>query len=660
MPVENLPHWTILPNWRAPVLERLECLTAILASPSGAEQRYAARWSPRRMFEPLVTPVGRLRTLFDMAVGAVGVSSWYLPIWHDAQTTTESLGIGDTALNCETLHREFKAGGFVMLWRDEFTSEVLEVASVSSGALTFVAGPAAAWPAGTRLFPAVKARLTDMPDMARRGPRAIENAIRFMVETENDFADANVTLPYPTYGGFLVLTTEPDESQDITHGRMRLLEELDSDTGLSRRYDTAGIDFTIQRHHWLNVGRQEHAELRTLFYTLDGRRNLLWLPTFADDFEVVAPALSTDAFIEVAKCGFTAFGGAREGRDRVWINLRSGTNIFREIVGSSLTIDGTENIQLDSALGVAFDPDDVAHVSFITLSRLDSDTIEIEHYTDINGSSRVAMTFRSAPNIRSALNWTPPGFLLNAMTDGACGGCTPATLDLEIQDPYWITAQGSDGGNGYWVNSSSGMYGFEMSEAVSGRSYSVTNVSPGNVNITLTKTGTLDTLLYPQVFLPGIAMEVLGNAQPYYEGEADLTIEIISPSGNFTTFGSIAFVFGLSAPAVPPASAVGYPFAGDIDIASLDGATSVTEFEHSYDGVSLTGNFSEGGPPVATGTTYAYRKSGTFLVTPGSPETVYVMPFIEFGVAWEAAPAGAAVRLRVENMRFHLTCSPPP
>lgn len=428
MPVEDLPHWTILPNWRTPVMERLECLTAVLASPSGAEQRFAARWSPRRYLEPLVTPVGRVRTLFDMAVGAVGVSPWYVPLWHDVQSLTETLGIADTVLNCETEHREFVAGGFVMLWRDEFTSEVLEVASVGLTSLTFVAGPAASWPAGTRLFPAVKARLAEMPSMGRRSSRVLENSIRFMVETHNDFVDPDVTLSYPTYESLPVLVTSPDESQDITHARMRLLEDLDSETGLSRVYDTAGIDFTLQRHHWLSVGRQEHAELRTLFYTLDGRRGLLWLPTFAADLEVVDPIDSTDTAIVVGKCGFTAFGGPRFGRDRIWIRTRSGVDIFREITGSTLGSD-TETIQLDSAVGEDLEPQDVLRVSFMALSRLDSDTLEIEHFTDTEGGSRVAMNFRSLPDIRSAADWTPTPLPNSATTEGECGTetiCTPA------------------------------------------------------------------------------------------------------------------------------------------------------------------------------------------------------------------------------------------
>lgn len=430
MPVENLPHWSILPNWRVPVLERLEAMTSVLASPSGAEQRFAVRWSPRRYLEPMVTPVGPMRTMFDMAVGTVGLMPWYVPLWHDRQNLTETLGTGDTTLNCETQHREFVAGGFVMLWADEFTTEVLEVASVASGVLTFAAGPATSWPAGTRLYPCVKARLVEMPDMARNGPRILENAIRFMADQANDYTDPDITsLPFPTYLDFPVLTTRPDEGQDISHGHQRLFDEIDGEAGLMLRYDTAGKDFTLQRHHWLSLGRQEHAELRSLFYYLDGRRNPLWLPTFAEDFVLVESADATDNGITVQKCGFTMYDGPRVGRDHVWIALRDGTNIFREISGSSLTIGGDELIVFTENLGTAFAPDDVARISFIALSRLESDTMEINHHSDTEGASRVTMVFRSAPNLRVGADWEPMPFANPDMNDAPCGvvaGCTPA------------------------------------------------------------------------------------------------------------------------------------------------------------------------------------------------------------------------------------------
>ncbi len=664
MPVENLPHWTILPNWRTPVMERLECLTVVLGSPSGAEQRYAARWSPRRMFEPLVTPIGPVRTLFDMAVGSVGASPWYLPLWHDVQITTETLGIGDTTLNCETLHREFKAGGFVMLWADEFRSEVLEVASVSSGALAFVAGPVVSWPAGTKLFPAVKARLTDMPEMSRRGPIAIENSLRFMVETENDFVDPDVTLPFPTYAGFLVLTTHPDESQDITHGRIRMLEELDSETGLSRRYDSAGLDFTLQRHHWLNLGRQEHAELRTLFYTLDGRRNLMWVPTFANDFVVVDAALAGDTNIKVRLCGFTAFGGPRFSRDRIWIKLRDGTDLYRRITGSSLTGSDKETIQLDSALGVAFAPQDVARVSFMALCRLDSDTMEIEHYTNTDGAARVALTFRSAPDIRSGSSWIAPGFPNAEPNDLPCGvpsGCTPSAYTITMDNLYSLYPAGSDGGLGLIPNASAGAYVLTQvpdleEDVVDPFDYTVTTPADGELTITAVRaTSTSDTQFFPVI--------TKGAPDAVPDGHPLSALAEIRARVSISYSGSAKFVlrfrlFALdgNTPTTTIEDVFTGPFNADLfEDTIISGATLLYEFV--YNGVDLR-LWVNG---IDTG---VYTNGDLFAASIGTPPSLgAVYPAIEYGVLpvdyddFSLSIGSLSVTLTITDMEYLYTCS---
>lgn len=422
MTVENLPHWSILPNWRSPITERLEWQSAVLSGAAGAEQRLGLRWSPRRSFEALITPVGPVRTLFDLAVGRVGVDPWYLPVWHDVTFLAAPLAEDETVLPIDTTDREFAAGGFVMLWQDEFTTEVLEIASVGPSSITFVAGPARTWPAGSRIFPAVKARLYQQPEMARRAGRAMENALRFEVVGSNDVTAATLS---PTYLTFPVLTTGPNEAADITHAYVRLFDELDNEVGIPERLHTTDVGFTMQRHTWWGVGRAEHAALRAYFYALEGKVNPTWLPTFAEDLYVLDPLTAAAASLRVAKCGFTAYGGPREGRQDIQIALKDGTFIHRRITGSTLNLDGTENIVLASAVGQNIALADIERVSFMSLSRLDTDNIEIVHHTDNQGLCEVSATFRSAPDIRVDTDWTPPPFLNTTQVPGACGDCVP-------------------------------------------------------------------------------------------------------------------------------------------------------------------------------------------------------------------------------------------
>lgn len=437
MTIENLPHWTFLPNWRQPVNETLTWSTVILGSRTGAEQRFGVRWSPRRSFEALFTPTGVSRTHFDLAVGKVGIDPWYMPVWHDVTRLSAELSSGASSLSIDTDYREFKAGGFVMLRADEFTSEVLEIDTIAGGAIEFVDGPSQDWPEGTLVFPALKARITDQPSMTRYASRAFENALRFEVIGENDFTGAEAA--ETTYLSYPVLTVGPNEALDLTHAYVRLFDELDSDTGLLERVHTSDIGFTVQGHNWRALDRQQHAELRSYFYALAGRRNPTWVPTFAEDFYLALPVSSGATSITVRKCGFVAFGGPRTGRQDVEIVLKDGTAIRRRISGAAYDDQGREVINLTASIGQNIAVDEVSRISFMSLSRLDTDSIEFTHHTDNRGVSDVAATFRSAPDIRVATDWAPSLPNNTIQTAGACGDvCTPSVS--AIGSAFLLTA----------------------------------------------------------------------------------------------------------------------------------------------------------------------------------------------------------------------------
>lgn len=81
------------------------------------------------------------------------------------------------------------------------------------------------------------------------------------------------------------------------------------------------------------------------------------------------------------------------------IETVDGRRFYRRIKASAAG-PRTEVIQLDNALGVTLAPEDVIRICFISLMRLDHDSIEVNHITDSEGVSEVSVTFRAAPNTR--------------------------------------------------------------------------------------------------------------------------------------------------------------------------------------------------------------------------------------------------------------------
>ena len=94
MAVEDLPLWTLLPNWAAGMTERLVWLSPVLASPSGAEQRFAVRQTPRRSFDLAMQAVGEERQWLDNALTTGAALRWYAPIFPDRRHTTAEAASG--------------------------------------------------------------------------------------------------------------------------------------------------------------------------------------------------------------------------------------------------------------------------------------------------------------------------------------------------------------------------------------------------------------------------------------------------------------------------------------------------------------------------------------------------------------------------------------
>ena len=402
MAVENLPLWTVLPNWSRPITENLRWVSAVMGSPTGAEQRYAARRTPRRTLEAGFLAAGMERAWLDNAASAASAARWYVPIFTDLGRTTAAIEIGDTVIPVVTTGREFRVGGFVMLHADTWTATVREIVSLTADSIT-VATTLGGWPKGTQAMPCSAMRLTDAMSATRRNDRALETTLRFEVDGASPSTVATLA---DDYLGLPVLTEAPNETASLDTTHSRLLAEFGTDLSRRQVVDISGRGFTVQKHTWMKVGRTEQDALRAYFYALQGRRGSTWVPTFAADFDLHASAAADVSGIVTKVSGFVRFGGPRFNREHIRIELRDGTSIYRKITGAIETGD-LEYLALDSVLGVAITPQSVKRISFLARCRLDQDAVEFTHYTDKQGAVSVAAAFKSAGDFRTAEPFVP-------------------------------------------------------------------------------------------------------------------------------------------------------------------------------------------------------------------------------------------------------------
>lgn len=202
--------------------------------------------------------------------------------------------------------------------------------------------------------------------------------------------------------GNYVLEEDPNDVEPLQYNYTRLMTSLDNNTGIEQIGDRAG--FITQQYSWWAKGRERHAALRDLFYTLDGRRTPIWIPTFYTDFELVGDIEPGAVTFDVRRCGYTETGGPfAPNRRHILIHLRDdwfhGTRMYRTILSSALLGADMERLHIDTPLARHLTPPMVRRISFLVLSRLDTDEIEFVHYTDTIGVTTVKAPFHNQAGI---------------------------------------------------------------------------------------------------------------------------------------------------------------------------------------------------------------------------------------------------------------------
>jgi hypothetical protein len=377
--------WPIPPDWTNGVTESLAWLSDVMqASATAVTQHRGLRPSPRRRFSFEVLAAGRARRVADMLLLGHG-GFWWLPVWPDVCLLAEPLAAGADRIRYPTEGRDFAAGGRALLWTAIDAWEVVEIKTaggISANYLMLAAPVLGNWPAGTRLYPLRRARLADegaeetllSEDISRR-------RLSFdLVEPCDWPAPAG-----PEYLGHPVLEMRPDESDDPTAGFSRLVQSLDDGVGMPLVYDLPDLALPSRQTHWMLHGRAAHTRFRSLLYTLQGRCAPLWLPSFAADLALASAVAGNGQTLSVEWSGYTRFGQGRPNRKDLRIELDDGTVFYRRVLASAESA-SNEVLTLDAALSASsIQPGRVRQISFMALSTLASDEVEIEHVTDADG-----------------------------------------------------------------------------------------------------------------------------------------------------------------------------------------------------------------------------------------------------------------------------------
>jgi len=387
--------WGWSADWSAGMLERLEWATDVLTMYRGEEQRRALRIGPRKVIEFSVMVSGRERRTLEAILWDWGARVWAVPVWWDGTPTTAPLAIGGFTIAADTTTRDFQADGLAMLLASDsaLDFEVAEVASVTPAGITLKRPATRNWPQGTMVYPARAARLDPSVGLDRFTGDTSTTRLRFLAtEPEVWTADAGTA----THRGYPVLEVRPNWTGEPQLTLERKLSILDTVTGTRRVVDEAGQPSGSQSMRWTFTSRAEIDAWRKRLHALRGRHGAAWVPTWTQDLEVVTAVGNADLAIEVRAMGYVQYLKQDAGRRDIRIELVNGTVLYRRITGSTLLSPTVERLNIEAALGVTVQPADVAMVSFMALSRQESDAAELAWWT--GETVDTSATFRSFRN----------------------------------------------------------------------------------------------------------------------------------------------------------------------------------------------------------------------------------------------------------------------
>lgn len=384
--------WCLPPDWANGVLERLAWLTEILQARSGEPQKRGLRLAPRRTFEFDVLAEGQQRRLLDAMLADWSGRVWGLPIWPDGQLLGTSVAGGATTIPVNTTDLDFSDGGLALLWNSVSDWEVIEVDTVAADHLVAMRGLLKNWARGARIWPMRTARLGSDAEQQLWNDAAGTVHPSFTLVEPSDWPASWLG---PTYRGLPVFELRPDEGTDPSATYPRSIEPLDNDTGIPVVIDWAGVAYRSPAHHWILAGRAARAAFRSLLYAFKGQLKNAWMPSWLSDLQLVEPVASASAVLIIEWAGYTRFGKQQINRRDIRIELLNGTVLYRRIIASIEIDAATEQLVLDATIGLDITPATVRVISFMALSELGSDAIEIQHETDADGIAVSALSMKA-------------------------------------------------------------------------------------------------------------------------------------------------------------------------------------------------------------------------------------------------------------------------
>ena len=389
------------PDWKNGIIERLEWLTDVLISETGAEQRRKLRQVPRRSLEGMFNTFGNHRNLIDSYLTGVGAEYGLLPLWYDESGITSTAVAGSVDLFGDFDYRDYNVGDVVIIRRGSmFDYELNVVAEKRAGQLVLGYGITTRTPRGSTVTPVRVAQLRDAASGTLVTDEVQQYSLRFYLLENYEITPA-WNMPVYTRTGLPILTLQPNyrESTDLSFSQ--LLYTLDNDISTPIMRDPSEQASTGVKCSYHVYGRAEMYRMKQLLFAMAGRWKEFHLPTGHNDFELSRDIDGGQGALIAYRTGFSQYINSRQTvRSDVLIELWDG-QLFPNTIISSRVVGEEEWLFLTESVP-SFSKASVKRISYLPRARLDIDGIELNRITDADGATTLSLSFKTISERRNA------------------------------------------------------------------------------------------------------------------------------------------------------------------------------------------------------------------------------------------------------------------
>jgi len=371
------------PDWgQAPVVETLEWKNTLQTMFDGSEQVMRTRQLPRRTIEYRIRVRDNDMRLFDVETFGWAGRIFGVPLWHEKVHLQADAAEGAVALAVDTTHSSFAANGVALLYRDAQDFEILDVATVASGAITINNSLSKPWPRGALVIPVMPGIPNAEFNTSRILPRHLDAAVRFLISPRETVLRLPYVEPSVLYRGYEMYTVETNWAQSISVNIASRRIEVDGGLGAVRIAPKANFPLITRSFSWLLKTRAAADELRAFFARRDGRRVPVWMPSGVEDFKLVSQSELGEAVLRVERSAYGAMIASHPARRDLVLIMRNGDRLPFRINSVEDNDQGGSSINLASGMPYIIRPQDVKRISYLGFYRLETDAVSFSWRSD--------------------------------------------------------------------------------------------------------------------------------------------------------------------------------------------------------------------------------------------------------------------------------------